>query len=158
VGIEDNNGDAISCIVLMIDSLASENRADVTVQTYHNDDCEIFRMMQDESVSNESINQHEPTSSEARNHLYSCNCDATIETTFERDDGETLMVQFVLSDVKEKHPWLDDPEQTRDMIELASDDKLAPLIEEMKPLFKKRMGRRVPMGIGGFNLKSDTVH
>ena len=158
MGIEDNNGDAISCIVLMMDSLASENRADVTVQTYHNDDCEIFRMMQDESVSNESINEHEPTSSEARNHLYSCNCDATIETTFERDDGETLMVQFVLSDVKEKHPWLDDPEQTRDMIELASDDTLAPLIEAMKPLFKKRMGRRVPMGSGGFTLKSDTVH
>lgn len=158
MGIEDNNGDAISCIVLMLDSLASENMSEVTVQTYHNDECKIFHVMEEESISNESINEHHPTSSEARNHLYSCNCNATIESTFERGDGETLMVQFVLSDVKEKHPWLHDPEQTKGMVELASEDKLAPLIEDMKPLFKKRMGRNLSIGMANLKPTSKTVH
>ena len=144
MGIEDNNGDAISCIVLMLDSLAKENNSLVEIETFHDDNCKIF----------------EPTSEEAREHLYWCNCNANIETTFKRGDGETLFVQFVLSDVKEKHPWLDDPEQTKDMVELASDDKENPLLDAMKPTFKKRIGTRtrtwsIPTAMGD---DTGTVH
>ncbi len=153
MGIEDNNGDAISCIVLMLDSLAKENDSLVEIETFHDDNCKIFEIIKDREVSNEEINQHEPTSEEAREHLYSCNCNANIETTFKRGDGETLFVQFVLSDVKEKHPWLNDSEETKVMLDLATDDKDSPLLEAMKPTFKKRIGTRtqnwhVPTPVG----------
>ena len=160
MGIEDNNGDAISCIVLMLDSLAKENNSLVEIETFHDDNCKIFEVIKDREVSNKEINAHEPTSEEAREHLYWCNCNANIETTFKRGDGETLFVQFVLSDVKEKHPWLDDPEQTKDMVELASDDKENPLLDAMKPTFKKRIGTRtrtwsIPTAMGD---DTGTVH
>ena len=156
MGIEQNNGGAISCIVLMLDSLASENNSAVVVETFHDDGCDIFDVLKDEGISNSSINEHHPTSQEARHHLYSCTCDATIESTFERGDGETLLVQFVLSDVMEKHPWLEDPEQTEKMIRSASQEGLAPLIEDMKPSFKKRMGKR-PDKLWTMPLKNDGV-
>ena len=156
MGIEQNNGDAISCIVLMLDSLASENNSVVTLETFHSDSCGIFNAMKEEDITNESINKHHATSQEARHHLYSCTCDATIESTFERGDGETLLVQFVLSDVIEKHPWLEDPEQTEEMIRSASQEGLAPLIEDMKPSFKKRMGKR-PHKLWTMPLSNDDV-
>jgi hypothetical protein len=62
VGIEDNNGDAISCIVLMLDSLAKENNSLVEIETFHDDNCKIFEVIKDREVSNKEINEHEPTS------------------------------------------------------------------------------------------------
>ena len=108
MALEDNNGDAISCIVLMVDSLARENQSQVTIETVHFEDCHIHDAMKEKEMSNESINEHEAISEEARQHLYSCNCNPSIETTFERGNGETLLVTFPLSDAKENHPWLDD--------------------------------------------------
>jgi hypothetical protein len=157
VALEDNNGDAVSCIVLMIDSLAKENQALVQLETLHQDDCNIFTMMDEKSVDNESINEHDATSEEARKHLYSCNCNVQIETTFMRGDGESLLVSFHLSEVKERHPWLNNPEETKEMIELHKMNEDAPLLESMKPVFKKQMGTpqhawHVP------SKESDTLH
>ncbi len=157
MGIGKNNGDALSCIVLMLDSLASENESAVSVETFHDKGCEIFEKVDVESV-NDPDNQDRPTSEEARQHLYSCTCDATIEGTFERGDGETLLVEFSLSNVMDIHPWLRDPEQTGEMIKAASQQKFAPLIEEMKPLFKKRAGKRTPKMWTMPLMGDDTVH
>tara|TARA_R100000781_G_scaffold106120_1_gene70084 strand:- start:687 stop:1166 length:480 start_codon:yes stop_codon:yes gene_type:complete len=158
VGIEDNNGDAISCIVLMIDSLANDSNVMVTLKTVHADECDIFSHMKEQGVDNESINEHEATSTEARHHLYSCTCDAIIESTFARGDGETLLVEFRLSDAKKNHPWLDDPRQTKEMVELASDDQLAPLLEDMKPVFRKNYGHRLNKNVMTFRPNSETLN
>ena len=45
VALENNNGDAISCIVIMVDSLARENDSAVEVETFHKEDCEIFNLI-----------------------------------------------------------------------------------------------------------------
>ena len=157
MALEDNNGDAISCIVLMIDSLAKENEAVVQLETLHQDDCNIFKMMKDEAVDNENINEHSPVSEEAREHLYSCTCNVTIETTFKRGDGETLLVTFPLSDAKEKHPWLDDQEQTKEFLESAKKEESNRLLDEMKPAFKQRMGQPSEPWASP-KKKSDTLH
>ena len=46
MALEDNNGDAISCIVLMVDSLARENESQVTIETVHFEDCRIHDAME----------------------------------------------------------------------------------------------------------------
>ena len=157
VALENNNGDAISCIVIMVDSLARENDSAVEVETFHKEDCEIFNLITDREASNKEIDAHSPVSQKAREHLYSCNCNATIETTFKRSDGETLLVTFPLSDAKEKHPWLNDEEQTKDFLRCALEEEGHQLLDEMKPVFQKRMGR--PMQPWAFlDRQSDTVH
>ena len=158
VGIEDNNGDAISCIVLMLDSLARENHSQVTVETVHVEDCRIHDAMEEGGITNDTINEHEAVSEEARQHLYSCNCNPSIETTFERGDGETLLVTFPLSDAKQKHPWLNDKEQTKDFLEHAMSGKDHRLLNEMKPVFSKRVGNTSYKQTTHFGKQSDTLH
>ncbi len=89
VELEGNNGDAISCIVLMVDSLAKDNESMVLSKLCMKEDCHIFEYMGKEKESNETIGKYEPTSEEALAHLYACNCDANIETIFTKDDGES---------------------------------------------------------------------
>ena len=150
--LRDNNGDAISCIVLMVDSLARENESQVTIETVHFEDCRIHDAMEEKSIPNDTINEHEAISEQARQHLYSCNCDPSIETTFERGDGETLLVCFPLSDAKAKHPWLDDQEQTKEFLRDTMDSGSHPLLNAMKPIFSKRLGSK------HFGKQSDTLH
>ena len=158
MALEDNNGDAISCIVLMVDSLARENESQVTIETVHFEDCRIHDAMEESGISNESINEPEAISEEARHHLYSCNCDPSIETTFERGDGETLLVTFPLSDAKQKHPWLDDKEQMKEFLEHAMTGKDHRLLDEMVPAFAKRVGTSDVYRPVAFGKQGDTLH
>jgi len=158
VALEDNNGDAISCIVLMVDSLARDNHSQVTIETIHAEDCHIHDAMEERSITNDTINEHGAISEEARQHLYSCNCDTSIETTFEKGDGETLLVTFPLSDAKRKHPWLDDQDQTKEFLELTVDTGSHPLLDAMKPIFSKRVGDTSAQETPHFGKQSDTLH
>jgi hypothetical protein len=156
VALEDNNGDAISCIVLMVDSLARDNESMVVVETLHEENCNIFKFMGEEGESNDTIGRHTPTSDEALAHLYACNCDANIETVFTRGDGESLLVSFLLSDVKENHPWLNDEEATKEMLDTAKElGDESPLMQSLKPAFKKRVGTN--MGVT-FNTSDTTIN
>ena len=156
VALEDNNGDAISCIVLMVDSLAKENDSIVTIETLHEEDCHIFKYMGQEKESNETIGKYEPTSDEALAHLYACNCDANIETIFTKGDGESLLVSFLLSDVKSNHPWLNDEGATKEMLDTAKElGDESPLMQSLKPVFKKRVGTN--MGVN-FRTSDTTIN
>ncbi len=158
MALEDNNGNAISCMGLMVDSLARENQSQVTIETVHFEDCHIHDAMKEKEMSNESINEHEAISEEARQHLYSCNCNPSIETTFERGNGETLLVTFPLSDAKENHPWLDDKEQMKDFLEHAMTGKDHRLLDEMMPAFAKRVGTSNVHRPVAFKKQGDTLH
>ena len=141
VELEGNNGDTISCIVLIIDSLARENESMVVIETLHEDSCYIFRYMGGEKQSKDRTGRHKPTSDEALAHLYACNCDANIETVFTKGDGESLLVSFLLSDMKDLHPWLNEEKTTKEMLDKAKevgDD--SPLMQALKPVFRKRVG------------------
>ena len=156
VELEGNNGDAISCIVLMVDSLAKDNESMVVIETLHEEDCHIFEYMGKEKQSNDSIGKYEPTSDEALAHLYACNCDANIETIFTKGDGESLLVSFLLSDVKEHHPWLNDEEATKEMLDTAKEiGDESPLMQALKPVFKKRVGTN--MGVS-FRTSDTTIN
>ena len=112
--------------------------------------------MGEEGESNKTIGRHTPTSDEALAHLYACNCDANIETVFTRGDGESLLVSFLLSDVKEKHPWLNDEEATKEMLDTAKElGDESPLMQSLKPAFKKRVGTN--MGVT-FNTSDTTIN
>ena len=148
VELEDNNGDAISCIVLIVDSLARDNESMVTIETLHKDGCHIFRYMGKEKHSKDMIGEHGATSDEALAHLYSCNCDANIEAVFTKGDGESLLVAFLLSDMRDLHPWLSDEKITKDMLAKAKevgDD--SPLVKTLKPVFMKKVGTNLGITI-----------
>jgi hypothetical protein len=152
VALEDNNGDAISCIVLMVDSVARDHESMVVIETLHEEGCHIFEYMGKERQGNDSIGEHEPTSDEALAHLYACNCDANIETVFTKGDGESLLVSFLLSDVKENHPWLNDGEATKEMLDTAKeigDESL--LMQTLKPVFIQRVGTNLGVTLGTFD-------
>ena len=153
VGLENNNGDAISCIILLLDNLAVSNDAEVVVVTMHQDECALHKHMEDKDLSNDVLSKLDPISPEALQHLYHCNCDTGIEATFSSENGNSLLVPIVLSDVKKKHSWLRDEEATKEMldgaIELGSD---SPLIKDMLPEFNKRMGYRVVAPPGDMNV------
>jgi hypothetical protein len=143
--VELNNGNALSCIVLMLDSLAHSNNSVVEIETLHNSDCMIFDHLEQEKLTNKSLGEMKPTSGAAMEHLYSCNCNAGIEAVFSSQKGETLLVPFQLSDVKRKHPWLDDGDRTQEMIHTAREHGSdSPLMGEdfstMKLEFRMRRG------------------
>ena len=151
--LEDNNGDAISCIVLIVDSLARDNESMVTIETLHEDGCHIFQYIGKEKHSKDMIGEHGATSDEALAHLYACNCDANIETIFTKDDGESLLVSFLLSDVKSNHPWLNDEGATKEMLDTAKEiGDESPLMQTLKPVFKKRVGTNM-----GVNFRTSDV-
>ena len=146
VALEGNNGDTISCIVLIIDSLARENESMVTIETLHEEGCHIFETIKDSNrvvyKRDEELKRIDRSvADEALAHLYFCNCDANIEAVFTKGDGASLLVSVTLSDMKDVHPWLNDEKITKDMLEQAKeagDD--SPLIRTLKPVFKKRVG------------------
>ena len=141
VGLEDNNGDAMSCVVLIVDSLARENESMVAIETLHRDGCYIFQHVEKEGQSKDMIGEHEPTSDEALAHLYACNCDVSIEAVFTKGDGESLLVSFLLSDMKDLHPWLNDEKITKEMLDNAKETgDESPLMQTLKPVFRKRVG------------------
>ena len=141
VGLEDNNGDAISCVVLIVDSLARENESMVAIETLHKEGCHIFQYMGEEEQSKNMIGEYKPTSDEALAHLYACNCDVSIEAVFTKGDGESLLVSFLLSDMKDLHPWLGDKKITKEMLDNAKETgDESPLMQTLKPVFRKRVG------------------
>lgn len=145
VELKENNGDALSCIVMMLDSLAKSNNTAVTIETLHDSDCEIFAHLKEGGLTNEDLSKVDPLSEDALGHLYSCNCDASIEAVFISRDGETLLVPFTLADVKKKHAWLDDGEHTQRVLITAKEHGPgSPLIEEefgvMATEFQNRKG------------------
>ena len=166
VALDNNNGDAISCIVLMLDNLAYENNSLVSIETLHEDSCSIFNYMEDESLTNDILAEREPTSVEALEHLYACDCDTTIEAVFTRGEGETLFVPFTLSDVRLKHPWLNDEEDTKEMLDSAREIgrdsySQSPLMQKIKSTFKKRVGtvtRSKPPEVMVFGSNSSTMN
>ena len=141
VELKESNGSAISCIVLIIDSLARENESAVVIETLHEEGCYIFGQVEEEGQNKDMIGDHKPTSDEALAHLYFCNCDVNIETVFTKGDGESLLVSFTLSDMKDLHPWLNDEKITKEMLDKAKEvGDESPLIQTVKPVFKKRVG------------------
>jgi len=141
VELESNNGNAMSCIVLIVDSLARENESTVVIETLHEEGCHIFEYVGKDGQNKDMIGDHEPTSDEALAHLYFCNCDANVETVFTKGDGESLLVSFLLSDMKDLHPWLNDEKITKEMLDKAKEvGDESPLMQTAKPVFKKSVG------------------
>jgi len=141
VGLEDNNGDAISCIVFIVDSLARDNESMVVIETLHEEGCHIFQYVEKEGLSKDMIGKHRPTSDKALAHLYACNCDVNIEAIFTKGDGESLLVRCLLSEMKDLHPWLNDEKITKEMLDSAKetgDD--SSLVQTLKPVFMERVG------------------
>ena len=113
VDVDNNNGDVLSCIIILLDSIALENNAAVIVETHHNENCTLISRMEEQGWSNETISGLDPTSPDALAHLYACDCDAGIEATFSKLDGETLLVPVVLSQMVDDYPWLKDGKATK---------------------------------------------
>mgnify|MGYP003624836739 FL=1 len=156
VELEDNNGDVISCIVFLVDSLARENDSMVVIETLHEDGCPIFGSVGKEGQNKDMIGDYEPTSDEALAHLYVCNCDVGIELVFTNGDEESLLVSFTLGDMKEAHPWLNDKSTTKDMLDKAKevgDD--SPWMQTLKPAFKKRVGTNLGITLDSFGMTSN---
>ncbi len=142
--IEGNNGDAISCIILLLDSIAHENEAMVVVETHHHDDCTLHQYMKDKGITNEVLEQMEPTSKEALRHLYSCTCDPDIEAVFSTETGESLLVPISLSNVRKSLPWLRDKKATKEMLDTAIElGPESPLIKEAQLFFNKQHGHPI---------------
>ena len=143
--VELNNGDALSCVVIMLDSLAHSNNSIVEMETLHDSDCCVFDYFKEEQITNKELSELTPTSNEAMRHLYSCDCNAGIEAVFSSFKGETLLVSFTLSDIKRKHPWLDDEERTQEVINTArkygaDSPRMGKDFNTMKLEFRKRRG------------------
>lgn len=149
VDIESNNGDAISCVVLLLDNIAHENNAMVMVTTHHEDDCALHRHMDDSALTNDVLEEMEPTSKEAMQHLYSCNCDPNIEAVFSTQTGEALLVPISLSNVRKTFPWMKDKKATKKMLETAMElGPESPLIKEAQPFFNKQHGHPIQISVG----------
>jgi len=158
VVVDNNNGDALSCVVILVNSIALENHSAVVVETYHRDGCALMDHVDRGEWSNESLGKMNPIGEEAMAHLYSCNCDTDIEAVFSKPDGEMLAVPLLLSEIKREHPWLNDEKITKEM--LAVGKKLgprSPLVKKMKPLFQRHVGRHYMPGFLPCKL-SDTMH
>lgn len=142
-----NNGNALACVVLFIDSFAFDNDALASIETRHTKECGIHNYMSDEDNSaeyDEDLGGENHASYEALKHLYSCTCDPSIEAVFERSDGEKLFVPLQLSDVKEAHPWLEDDEKTVPRLAVARElGPESPLVKKMMPFFMKLMGHNL---------------
>ena len=156
VALEDKgNGDVISCVVFILEDLVSENNAIVTIETLHEDHCNLFKYMEEKGFSNEKLDNLHPTSEEALEHLYSCTCNMKVEALFAKYDGETLLVPFSLNDVKAKHPFLQNKEATKEMLEGARElGSESELIKSMKLLFSKREG----FNAQAFGYRDPNVH
>lgn len=145
VVVEDNNGNAISCIVLMLDSLASTHNASVVVETLHEESCSIFGHLKERAVSNKELSKLDPVSKEALEHLYSCTCQAEIEAVFSSRSGDTLLIPMNLSEIRSQHPWLKNDESMQETLDTAMEHGTnSPLLnKEFKSTtlrFKEKIG------------------
>ena len=140
--VPGNNGDALSCVVLMTDGVARDSNASVDFETVHEEKCHLLSLADQEIVSNEAIREHEASSVQARQHLYLCNCQATVEATFVRENGDSLLVRFCLDGLKKVHPWLDDEKETQKILE-SDRDSPHPLLNAMKLHFKENMRTKI---------------
>jgi|TARA_R110000744_G_scaffold27830_1_gene67604 hypothetical protein len=150
--LEVNNGDALSCIVLIVDSLARENDSKVVIETIHKEDCQIFESA---GISHGSeVTDLYPYKlgddwHERLAHLYSCNCDVGMEAVFTKEDGESLLVSFPLSEMKHLHPWLNDDKLTKEMLDGAKEmGDESDLVRGLKPIFKQRVGTNLGTSFG----------
>tara|TARA_R100001132_G_C3247846_1_gene76115 strand:- start:163 stop:666 length:504 start_codon:yes stop_codon:yes gene_type:complete len=118
VGI--NNGDAIFCIIMVLDSLARSNNSIVEIETLHTESCPVLtnteggagvEMIQDDSMP-------DIISAKAIEHLSSCQCDPEIEAVFFAHNGRTLLFPLKLSNVKMDHPWLNDTGRVHKVVEI----------------------------------------
>mgnify|MGYP003624176751 CR=1 FL=1 len=109
-----NNGDAISCIIMALDSLARSNNAVVEIETLHAEACPLLVSTQGDGADiSDSARYAEGAlglrvSSEVVEHLSLCACDPEIEAVFFAGNGKTLLFPLKFSSVKSDHPWLGD--------------------------------------------------
>jgi len=156
VGI--NNGDAISCIIMVLDSLARSNDSVVEIETLHKESCPLLTSAQGEGGVEMIQNDSMPytISAKAMEHLSLCECDADIEAVFFADNGRTLLFPLKLSSVKADHPWLNDMDRVHRIVEIGikhgSNSPLMGLdFESLQLAFRRGHG------VSG-HVASDTVH
>ena len=118
VGI--NNGDVISCIIMVLDSLARSNDSIVEIETLHTKLCPLLTSVQGETgvgmIQDDSM--PDMISVKAMEHLSLCQCDTEIEAVFFADNGRTLLFPLKLSNVKTDHPWLNDTDRVHKIVEI----------------------------------------
>ena len=118
VGI--NNGDVISCIIMVLDSLARSNDSVVEIETLHTELCPLLASTQGEGgvemIQNESM--PDTISAKVIEHLSLCQCDPDIEAVFFAHNGRTLLFPLKLSNVKADHPWLNDTDRVHKVVEI----------------------------------------
>jgi hypothetical protein len=138
-----NNGNAISCVIFFIDIFAYENEASVEIRTHHEDSCGLHAYMAEEENRikyRENMKCVNPFIEGNLDHLYACTCNVVIEAMFERDDGEQLFMPFIMSKIKEAHPWLDDEDITNSRLRAAKELGVdSPLVRKLKPFFMEQM-------------------
>jgi hypothetical protein len=156
VGI--NNGDVISCIIMVLDSLARSNNSVVEIETLHTELCPLLASAQGEAgvsmIQDDSM--PDTISAKAMEHLSLCQCDAGIEAVFFAHNGRTLLFPLKLSNVKADHPWLNDMDRVHRIVEIGikhgSNSPLMGLdFESLQSAFRKGHG------VSGC-VASDTVH
>ena len=118
VGI--NNGDAISCIIMVLDSLARSNDSVVEIETLHTESCPLLASAQSEGVAEviQVDSMPHTISAKAIEHLSLCECDANIEAVFFAHNGRTLLFPLKLSHVKTDHPWLNDTDRVHKIVKI----------------------------------------
>lgn len=118
VGI--NNGDVISCIIMVLDSLARSNGTIVEIETLHAGSCPLLTSAEGEAGVGMILDNSMPDmiSVKAMEHLSLCQCDPEIEAVFFADNGRTLLFPLKLSTVKADHPWLNDKDQVHKVVEI----------------------------------------
>ena len=166
VGI--NNGDVISCIIMVLDSLARSNDSVVEIETLHKESCPLLTSTQGEGgvemIQNDSM--PDTISAKAIEHLSLCQCDPDIEAVFFAHNGRTLLFPLKLSNVKADHPWLNDTDRVHKVVEIGikhgSNSPLMGLdFESMQLAFRNGHGIKgcVDVSKDGESLRyMDTVH
>jgi hypothetical protein len=139
---EGNNGDAIACIVVLLNSLAREYDASLVVKTLHNDGCAIFTLIGDPGVINKNISEHLPQMDRAMEHLYMCDCDPIIETVFTRSEMNTFLVSVSLKEVTDHCTWLNDHDITKGILGSLEDPGSSPLFDAIKPTLETKMAQQ----------------
>lgn len=140
-----NNGNAISCVIFFIDQFAYENEATVEIRTHHEDDCGLHVYMADEenrAKYRDNLKCLNPYTDGNLEHLYACTCNVVVEAIFERENGEQLFMPFIMSKIKEAHPWLDDEGITESRLRTANERGWnSPLVQRLKPYFMEKMAQ-----------------
>lgn len=142
-----NNGDILSCLILIMHYIAEENNSAVAFETHHQNTCTLAKGQWPQNSDN-----LDPITEKAMAHLYTCNCDTNINVTFMKPNGETFCMPLLLSQIKEKYPWLNN--DAKEMLTTVKKlGRASPLVKKMKPLFQKHLGYHHMLGpdIPGFS-------